>query len=58
MDVIAHEAIRHNLDFKAAAPLCKKFEVALIILITEKGRLSSIATLSDVMGKTWCDDAS
>jgi hypothetical protein len=49
---------RQNLDFKGAAPLCKKFEVALVILITEKGGLSSISTLSDVMGKTWCDDAS
>jgi hypothetical protein len=58
MDVIGHEAIRQNLDFKGAAPLSKKFEVALVILITEKGRLSSISTLSDVMGKTWCDDAS
>jgi hypothetical protein len=58
MDVIGHEAIRQNLDFKGAAPMCKKFEVALVILITEKGRLSSISTLSDVMGKTWCDNAS
>jgi hypothetical protein len=58
MDVIGHEAIRQNLDFKGAAPLSKKFEVALVILITEKGRLSSISTLNDVMGKTWCDDAS
>jgi hypothetical protein len=58
MDVIGHEAIRQNLDFKGAAPPGKKFEVALAILITEKGRLSSISTLRDVMGKTWCDDAS
>jgi hypothetical protein len=40
------------------ASLCKKFEVALVIFVTEKGRLSSIATLSDVLGKTGCDDAS
>ncbi len=57
-DGIGHEAIRQNLDFKGAAPLSKKFEFALVILNTEKGRLSSISTLSDVMGKTWYDDAS
>jgi hypothetical protein len=47
-----------NLGFKSAGPMCEKFNVALVILGTENGRLSSTPTLSEVMRKSWCVNAS
>ena len=47
-----------RIRLKSATPLPKKFEVALVILVTEKGLLPSVSALRSVMGKTWCDDAS
>jgi hypothetical protein len=56
MDMIGHQAIRHDLDLESVAPLCHELDVALVIFVTEKRLLSAVSALRDVMRKTRCDN--
>jgi hypothetical protein len=56
MDMIGHQAVRQNLDLDGAATLCKKADVALIVLVTKERLLAAVATLGDVMGRAKCDN--
>jgi hypothetical protein len=56
MDMIGHQAMRHDLDLESVAPLCHELDVALVIFVTEKRLLSAVSALSDVMRKSRCDN--
>ena len=49
MDVIGHQAIAPNLDPFLTAPLGHQFDVGRVVLVVEKGLLSTVATLGDVV---------
>jgi hypothetical protein len=55
MDMIGHQAMRHDLDLESVAPLCHELDVALVIFVTEKRLLPAVSALSDVMSKARCD---
>jgi hypothetical protein len=56
MDMIGHQAMRHDLDLESVAPLCHELDVTLVIFVTERRLLSAVSALSDVMRKARCDN--
>jgi hypothetical protein len=56
MDMIGQQAVCSDLDIVSRAPMSYQFPVALVIFVTKKRLLSTVSPLSDVMGKTTCDN--
>jgi hypothetical protein len=56
MDMIAHQAMRQDLELESVAPICHELDVTLVIFVTEKRLLPAVSALSDVMRKAKCDN--
>ncbi len=53
MNVIGHETIAPYLNLIFGAPLCHQRHIGSVIVITEKGLLTTITPLGNMMGKIW-----
>jgi hypothetical protein len=52
MDMVGHQALCPNLDLVFSAPFSHQIDIGMVIVIAEKGLLSAIAALGDVVGCT------
>jgi hypothetical protein len=54
VDMVGHKTVCPYLHSTFSAPFSHEGDVFLVVLVTKKGLLATIAALGNVMGKTCC----